>query len=197
MVLYKRRQAFSGLSIKIGILFSKFRLKPNHWTAITILFAIVAFYFLTQQMFLAAAIFMIVSGFFDMVDGAVARVNNMASKLGAYLDTVTDRYVEGIIIFALLFAGLPAFVIPAYAWIFLFLFGSLMTTYVKSAAKEKELVLDELTGGILERAERLIILFVGIILASIDPMYLTYVIVLLAILSNVSALQRMWKAVRS
>ena len=71
-----------------------------------------------------------------MVDGAVARVTKTASKFGAYLDTIVDRYVEAIIAFGLLFAALPGFYIPAYAWIFLYLFGGMMTTYAKAAAKE-------------------------------------------------------------
>jgi len=131
-----------------------------------------------------------------MVDGAVARVTGKASRFGAYLDTIVDRYVEAIIVFGLLFIGLPEFFIPIYAWIFLYLFGSMMTTYAKAAAKEKEIIPEgkELKGGILERAERLIILFIGIIAAAFNPMYLTYVIVLLAILTNISALQRIWIA---
>jgi len=196
MTLYKRREIFSTISIKIGIVFSRVRLSPNQWTVLSIIPALIALYFLVYEQFLAAAVFFIISAFIDLVDGSVARVMGMTSRLGAYLDTVTDRYVEGIIVFALLFSGLPGFYLPIYAWIFLYIFGSLMTSYVKSAAKEKELVYEELRGGFLERAERLIILFIGILLASIEPVYLTYVIVILAVLTNVSALQRIWIAMR-
>lgn len=196
MVLYERRTSFSNFSLKVGVAFSRLGLSPNHYTGITVVLALITLVFLAQQMFLAAAVFMIIAAFFDFVDGSVARVRAMASRLGAYLDTVTDRYVEGIIVFGLLFAGLPEFFIPAYAWIFLYLFGSLMTTYAKSAAKEKNLVYEELKGGLLERAERLIILFVGILLASLQPVLLVYVIVILAVLSNISALQRIWIATR-
>jgi hypothetical protein len=71
-----------------------------------------------------------------------------------------------------------------------------MTTYAKSAAKEKGVVYQELKGGLLERAERMIILFIGILLASVQPLFLTYVIIILAVLSNISALQRIWAAAR-
>lgn len=196
MALYKRRMHFSNLSIKVGLVFSRVGLTPNQYTLLTLILAIITFFFLTQEMFIVAAAFMILAAFFDFVDGSVARVRAMASRKGAYIDTVMDRYVEGIIVFGLLFAGLPAFILPAYAWIFLYLFGSLMTTYAKSAAKEKEIVYEELKGGMLERAERMIILFIGILLASVEPVYLTYVIVILAIVSNISALQRIWTALR-
>ncbi len=196
MTLYKRREIFSSLSVKVGIVFSRIGLSPNQWTFLTIVPAIIALYFLVEKQFLVAAIFFIISAFIDLVDGSVARVMGKTSRLGAYLDTIMDRYVEGVIVFALLFSGLPGFYLPAYAWIFIYIFGSLMTTYAKSAAKEKELVYEELKGGLLERAERMVILFIGILLASIQPVYLTYVIVILAILSNISALQRIWIATR-
>ena len=197
MTFYKRREKFNSVSLKIGIGFSKLRLSPNTWTIIALLPALVAVYFLMQSDFLVAAGLFLLSAFIDMVDGAVARVTGRVTKLGAYLDTVVDRYVEGIIVFGLLFAGLPGFYgIPAYAWIFIYFFGGLMTTYVKAAAKEKDLTGKEIRGGLLERAERLIILFIGILLAVANPLYLTYVVVLLAVLTNISALQRIGIAVR-
>ncbi len=196
MTLYKNRERFGSLSTKIGKIFSKIPLTPNQWTIFSLVPAIIAVYFLSQQNFLIAGSLFIFASFLDMVDGAVARVTKTASKFGAYLDTVVDRYVEAIIVFGLLFVGLPEFYIPAYAWIFLYLFGGMMTTYAKAAAKEKEIIPEgkELKGGILERSERLIILFVGIIAAAFNPVYLTYVIVLLAVLTNISALQRIWIA---
>jgi len=195
MTMYAGRDKFQNISIKIGIVFSKFGLSPNQWTMISILPVLIAVYFLYYQNFIAAAFLFIISSFIDLIDGSVARVTGRVSRLGAYLDTVTDRYVEGIIIIGLVLVPLPPFLIDARVWLMMFFFGGIMTTYVKAAAKEKELVSRELKGGLLERAERLIILFVGILLASIDMMFLTYVLVLLAILTNISALQRLYKAI--
>ncbi len=196
MTLYKSREKFGGLSIKIGIAFSKIPLSANQWTIASLIPAFIALYFLVEQQFLLAGAFFIVSAFLDLVDGAVARVTGTVSKFGAYLDTLIDRYVEAIIVFGLLFVPLPNFLGPSYAWIFLYLFGSMMTTYAKAAAKEKELIPEgrELKGGLLERAERLIILFIGIIIAAFEPLYLVYIIAALAVLTNISALQRVWIA---
>jgi len=195
MTMYASREKFQNLSIKIGIVFSKFGLSPNQWTMISIIPVLIAVYFLYYQDFITAAFLFIVSSFIDLIDGSVARVTGRVSRLGAYLDTVVDRYVEGIIIIGLVFVPLPPFLIDAKVWLMMFFFGGIMTTYVKAAAKEKELISRELKGGLLERAERLIILFVGILLASVDMMFLTYVLVLLAILTNISALQRLYKAI--
>ena len=192
MALYTKREKFNKLSITIGVICSKIPLSANQWTLVSLIPAIVAVYFLVKEQFLAAAVLFFISAAIDLVDGSVARVTGTVSKFGAYLDTIVDRYVEGMIIFGLLFASLPSFLVPAFAWIFLYFFGSMMTTYAKASAKEKELVIEgkELKGGILERAERLIILFVGILIAVINPLYLVYVLVILAVLSNITALQR-------
>jgi phosphatidylglycerophosphate synthase len=200
MTLYRNREKFSGLSVKVGIVFSKILPRPNVWTVITIIPALLAFWSLVNEQFLYAAVWFIIAAFIDMIDGAVARVTGRATKKGAYLDTIMDRYVEAIVVFGLLFASLPNFTvpgyfsIPVYALVFIFYFGGFMTTYAKSAAKEKELVENELRGGLLERAERLLILFVGILLAIYNPLYLTYVIALLAVLTNITALQRIFIA---
>lgn len=197
MTLYRKRSRFKKLSIKIGIAFSKLGLSANQWTILTLIPTFVALYFLINESFLPAALFFIIAGFVDLIDGSVARVTGTVSNLGAYLDTIMDRYVEAIIMFGLLFVSLPKVFIPVYAWLFLYLFGGMMTTYSKAAAKEKNLVLEELKGGLLERAERLLVLFAGILLAAVEPIFLSYVIVILAVLTNLSAVQRISIAVRS
>jgi len=198
MTFYKNRQKFENLSVKIGIMFSKIPISPNKWTIISLVPAILAAYFLAKDLFLYAATWFVIASFLDMVDGAVARVTGRVSKFGAYLDTIVDRYVEALVVFALLFVALPTtgFFLPIKVWVLFYLFGAMMTTYAKSAAKEKEIIIegDELKGGLLERAERLIILFLGIVAAAFDPIYLSYVVVLLAVLTNFSALQRIWIA---
>ena len=193
---YKRRAKFGKLSEKIGQVFGKLPLGPNHWTMLTIVIVSISAYFVTQGEFLLASVLLLLSAFLDMVDGAVARATNKATLFGGFFDTVVDRYVEGIIIFSLLFAQLPDFILPSSAWILLALFGSMITTYVKAAAKEKELVPKgkEVVGGVVERGERLLLLFFGILLASQNIIFLTYSIVGLAVLSNIAGLQRIWCA---
>ena len=195
-MLYARRDKLEKFSIKIGIRFSKLGISPNQWTLLTLIPALLAFYFIVVESFVLAALFLIIATFIDVIDGAVARVTGRVTKLGAYLDTIMDRYVEAIIILGLFFIALPDFILPAYFWIGLFIFGSLMTTYSKAAAKEKELIEKELKGGILERAERMLLLFIGIVLAYFSKQYLVYVIVLIAILSNISAVQRIYYAMK-
>jgi archaetidylinositol phosphate synthase len=195
MTLYRERERFQDLSIKIGVVFSKMRLSPNQWTILSLVPVLAAVYFLYYSQFLYAALLFIVSSFIDLIDGSVARVTGKTSLLGAYLDTIVDRYVEFIIIIGILLAGIPEFYVPSAVWILIYLFGSMMTTYSKAAAREKEITKSEIRGGLLERAERLIILFAGILLAYFSPVYLTYTIALLAVITNVSAIQRIWMVI--
>ncbi|MFH1978558.1 MAG: CDP-alcohol phosphatidyltransferase family protein [Candidatus Aenigmatarchaeota archaeon] len=190
MTLYKKRKKFDSHSKKLGSFFSKFGLSPNQWTMVGFIPAIITAYFLYVGSLSLAALFFIITIVVDVIDGSVARHMGKSTKLGAYLDTVVDRYVELIIIIGLLFVSMPVILLPMYAWIFLFLFGSMMTTYVKAAAVEKGLTTKEIKGGLLERTDRMVILLIGLLLGIVNPLYLSYVIILLAILTNISALQR-------
>jgi len=193
-MLNQHREYFNKISIKIGMLFSKVGLTPNHWTLLSILPAIFSAYFLPQFNFPLAAIFFGVAALLDFIDGSVARVTGRVTKFGAYLDTIVDRYIELIIIVGLFFVPLPDVFLPHRFWLILFVFGGTMTTYVKAAAKEKDLVTTELKGGTFERAERLIILFFAIFAAYFNTMFLSAAIVALAIGSNITAFERIWKA---
>lgn len=176
------------------MLFSKLPLTPNQWTLISVLPAIVSAYFIINENFLLGALLFGTASFLDLVDGSVARVTGRVTKKGAYLDTIIDRYIEGLIVFGLLFVSLP---IPnSTLWIVLYLFGSMMTTYAKAAAKEKNLTEEELRGGLTERAERLVLLFLGLLLANLSKAYLAYIVIILAVLSNATALQRIYIALR-
>ncbi|MFH0956340.1 MAG: CDP-alcohol phosphatidyltransferase family protein [Candidatus Aenigmatarchaeota archaeon] len=201
MTFYGKRHKFEGVSQAVGKAFRMAGLPANTITLLSIIPALASAYLITQSEFILAAALFMLCAILDMADGAVARATGKASNFGAYLDTMMDRYVEFIVILSLLFlslsGGIPGLMLPAAVWVFVLLFGSLMTSYAKAAAKEKNLVRDEIKGGLVERAERMLILFTGIILASVNPLYLTYAIVLLAFLSNITALQRAWIAKRS
>lgn len=189
-MLYARRKRFSRLDAVIGKTFS---FLPAHgWTLLSLAAAGVTGYLAVAGLFAAAAFSFAAAAAADKIDGAVARHRKSASPRGAYFDTIADRYSEAIVLCALLFVPLPLLLLPAYAWIFLLLTGSFMTTYAKAAAHEK--MGKAVSGGIAERAERLVLLFAGLLLAAASTTYLVYVIALLAVLTHASALQRIYSA---
>ena len=195
-MLEEKREKFKGVSQKTGQFFSKFGLTPNQYTLISLLSVIISFSFLINLNLVLALIFFLLAAFLDFIDGAVAKFTQRETKKGAYLDTISDRYVEGIILLGFLFLPLSAFLLPAKVWIFLALFGSFLTTYAKAAAKEKGLTQLELKKGFLIRAERIILIFLAMLLGIFNLSWIIYPIVILAIFSNLTAFQRIYLALR-
>lgn len=196
-MLYTKREIFNNLSIRVGRFFAKLKLSPNQWTLLSLLPAMASFYFLIEENFFVASIFFFIVAFIDIVDGSVARVTGRVSRKGAYLDTIADRYVEFLIIFGLFFVSYPHFIFSSKTWLMILLFGTVMTTYAKAAAFEKGLVERELRGGFLERAERLALLFLIILVTNFSRLYAMYLLVAAAVLTNFSALQRIVLALKS
>src|SRR2546428_1283344 len=134
------------------------------------------------------------AGIFDMFDGAMARVRNTATTFGAFFDSTLDRYSESIILFGLLWYALQrpdlhdAFW-PApheQTWMVTFIFiaavGSLMVSYAKARAEGLGL---ECKTGLLARPERVVILAIGLLTGAV-----IWALVILAIFSNVTAIER-------
>ncbi len=179
----------------MGKLFAKAGLSPNQWTILSLIPALLSLYFLVKDMYLYSAVFLAITALIEYIDGSVARATGQVFRLGSYLNSIVGRYIEGILIFGLLYAGLPDFHFPSSVWIILYMFGAIMTSYTKSAIKEKGLFDRELGENFFERPLRFILLFVGIILAVQNPLYLTYIIVVLAILSNITTVYRILFAI--
>jgi phosphatidylglycerophosphate synthase len=191
-MLEEKRKKFKKVEVKIGKFFSSLGLSANQYTLISILFTFFCLYFLVKASFLPALIFFILAGFLDLIDGAVARITNTSSKRGAYIDTVCDRYVEGIILLGFLFLPLSDLIFPSKIWVGLAFFGSLMTTYAKAAAKEKELVIKELRKGFVGRGERMILISLAMAFGVFDFSLIIYPIIILAFFSNITAFQRIY-----
>ncbi len=191
-MLEEKREKFKGISQATGGFFSKLGLSPNQYTAISLFFVIVSFFFLIRADFLLALIFFFLAAILDFIDGAVARFTQKETKKGAYLDTIADRYVEGIILLGFLFLPLADFFLPAEVWIFFCLLGSLMTTYAKAAAGEKNLIQGKIKNGLVGRAERIILIILALLLGLMNFSWIIYPLIILAVLSNVTAFQRIY-----
>jgi len=177
-------------------------LSPNAWTLISLVPALAGLTALVMhQLALGLAMFAL-SAFIDIVDGTVARVTNQVSDKGAYIDGVVDRYVELMLYLGLLiYIGRGEFLgLPNEVWIVLLIFGGLMTSFVRAYADHRGIVKDpgelKRMGGLLERLERLMLLYFGMFLGLFDIQWLMAVIALTALLANATALQRIRFALR-
>jgi CDP-diacylglycerol---glycerol-3-phosphate 3-phosphatidyltransferase len=133
-----------------------------------------------------AGFLVLLGGFFDILDGRVARLTGLGSKFGAFYDSTLDRISEIAVYFGMLSlypdATMTYVVVLAMA-------GSLMVSYTRARAEALGL---DCRVGLMPRAERVVLigaaaLFFG---ATWDGVVLTGVIVLLAVMTNVTAIQR-------
>lgn len=177
-------------------------LSPNAWTLLSLLPAAAGLAALAAaHSLLAGLVLFVLSGFIDMVDGAVARATGQVSARGAFIDGVVDRYVELLLYLGLLcYLGDGDFLgIQRVVWFMLLLFGALMTSFVRAYADHRGVVKDERElkrmGGLLERGERLMLIYAGMAAGVFNSEWLMAVVALTAALANATALQRIWFAV--
>ena len=202
MLKTKYSKSTSNISKKIGKFFSKIPINPNTWTILSIIPGVLGFLVLLYHEMFLGFIFFFISGFFDAIDGGVARVTKKVTKLGGYLDGIIDRIIEGLLLIGLLLFGLPDIVLfgystPAYLWISLQLFiGSVLVSFARAYADHKGIIKDKKIlsrmPGILERTERLFLIGIGMLLYYVQPIYTTYVIFIAVIRSIVIFLQRVF-----
>ena len=107
-------------------------LSPNYITVSTILFAFSGFTAVYSNQVLLGFLLFLVAGFFDALDGSVARAQNKKTNFGFFLDGVSDRIVDFLFISAFFFLPFPD--IPKVLTLFILLFFSLLIPYVKSYA---------------------------------------------------------------
>ncbi|MEM4389711.1 MAG: CDP-alcohol phosphatidyltransferase family protein [Candidatus Micrarchaeia archaeon] len=192
-----------GISNKLGLFFARWPLTPNQWTVLSVLPALAGFGALVYGHMAAGIVLFALSAVIDAIDGGVARMSGAVTRLGAFLDGVMDRVVEALLLFGLMFSGLVAdWMLPAQAWIALLLFaGTAMTSYVRAYAHHRKAIADERKlasmGGVLERSERLMLVFAGMVAWFAQPIYLTYALAAASLLACLTVLQRIWFVVKN
>lgn len=166
----------------------KIRVNPNVLTIIGFFTGILSGYMFATGNLLYGGILIGLSGFFDIIDGAVARNHGSHSQFGSVLDSTTDRLTDAFIIMGIIVGG---FVAPVTG--ILAIIASFSVSYVR-ARMEFEGVRGDV--GIAERAERLVIIMFGVFLSYFMGMniILEYAIILVVILGFFTVLQRMYHA---
>ncbi|MGA9097853.1 MAG: CDP-alcohol phosphatidyltransferase family protein [Methanotrichaceae archaeon] len=182
--------------------FASFGLGPNTWTALSIIPGFAGFVALIYHSLAIGLILFVFSGFMDMIDGAVARASNSATAKGAFIDGVLDRYVELLLILGLtIYVGRTDFLsAPSEAWMVFLLFGAVMTSFVRAYADHRGIVKNpeeqKRMGGLLERAERLMLLYIAMFLGLFNLSWMMIVIAITAVLANATAIQRIFFALQ-
>ena len=130
-----------------------------------------------------AIVLLLASGYCDALDGALARLHDETSVAGGFLDSLLDRYVDASVYCGLIVGGLcDAF------WGLLALIGSLLTSYARARSEAANVPME--TIGVVERAERLIIIALASLMSIVWLDAIRWSIILLAVATNITVLQR-------
>jgi len=130
-----------------------------------------------------AVVLLLASGYCDALDGALARLHGETTVAGGFTDSLLDRYVDASVYCGLIVGGLCS-----VFWGLLALIGSLLTSYARARSEAADVPME--TIGVVERAERLIIIVLASLLSIVWVDALQWSIILLAIATNITVLQR-------
>lgn len=178
------RVTFKWVLDPIGGFLNRIGLTPNSVTLLGVAGNIIAAYFVVRGQIMTGGIIMLIVWPIDALDGTMARLRGEASDWGAFVDSVSDRYSELIILGALLYYFAMTNQHTAEIVTFGAAAGSILVSYVKARAEAQSFSAKE---GLLTRAERYFVL--GPSLALGFPVAGVWII---AVLANFTALQRIW-----
>ena len=187
-ILPKKLISFTLDSLnQVAYLFVNLKIGPNALSFMALISGMGAgvLFFLKHPFW--AGIMIVICGLFDILDGKVAVNTNQKSLFGAIVDSALDRYSEFFI-----YLGLAAYFRNHWAiWLtFWTILGSSMVSYTRARAEGLGI---ECKIGIMQRAERMLLLFLGAMIGSLfnifDPAMIT-VLAIIAVFSNITAIQR-------
>lgn len=191
-MLTKLKEQIQLLMVGEARLFHSVGLTPNQISLLGVLSALFSAYLYWSSQFetallTVAAIFLLISGFLDALDGVLARLYGEVTVFGGFLDSLLDRYADAFVFLGIITGWLikdPVWIF----WGFAALIGSLLVSYSRARAEAAGIKME--TVGIAERAERIIILVVASFLSLLWLDALRWSVLLLAVLTNLTVLQR-------
>ena len=203
MVLDKQRDNVDPLLSRSAKYFLK--INPDVLTWLSLLFAIIAgvfFYFSNPEIehvnfFLyGAVVFVFLNGFFDAIDGKVAKITKKASDRGDFLDHAIDRYADVFMVGGLALSSWCRY--PSIG--ILAIIGMLLTSYMGTQAQAIGYKRDY--SGLLGRADRLVLLMIVPIIQHILGYYdlqiilgfylMEWILIYFAVMGNFTAVQRFY-----
>ena len=181
--------------IPIVRMFLLLKIKPNHITLMGLGFAIICCYLIINGLWLAASLILLVSGFFDMLDGAIARYSNNTTLLGKFLDSFVDRVCESLVLGAILIYFIfknenDITCLLTYTTIC----TSIIVSYSRARAESLGIESKE---GLMTRAPRVLSLTIGLMIFSFSQQpiifnlhFIDISLLLITILSGFTIIQR-------
>ncbi|MBI4673464.1 MAG: CDP-alcohol phosphatidyltransferase family protein [Chloroflexi bacterium] len=184
---FARKSARDLLNAAAGF-FHRIGLTPNILTVIGFLLVLLIALVIALGYEALGAVLLIFGAAFDATDGALARLTNRVTKFGGFFDSTLDRYADGVLMLALVWRGIEynnrwLIVLAVVA-----LIGAFLVSYTRARAEGLGLQLKE---GWFTRLERMIVLILGLLSTLVlGQLGLVLAVAILAVLSNITAVQR-------
>jgi len=169
------------------------RISPNALTLTGFGFGILTAWLLATGHLFIGAFLVLFAAWFDMLDGALARVSGRITRFGGVLDSTVDRLSEAAVFLGLIifFTGRGDTLETALSYAAII--GSLMVSYTRARAEGAGFKGE---AGVFARPERIVLLTLGLFLSEVSLNALVVVLWILAVGSNLTALQRVMYAWR-
>jgi len=176
------KEPFQRLGDPVAQVLLRAHVRPNHLTVVGLGVSILAACALAGGRLRVCAVLLALAGLFDFFDGSLARLANRVSAFGAFLDSVVDRYSDLVVLVgAVLYYERQADATGVLLTL-ITLVGTVMVSYTKARAQSVGLPCEI---GLMERPERLIVQIAGAAFNLLTP-----AMVVLAVLTNLTAVQR-------
>lgn len=188
MVSSRLKEAFEGLVASWIRPLASLGVTPNALTVAGLLVSVGAaacyvYWRISPLMLPAAAGLILLSGLIDAIDGVLARSTGSVSKFGGFLDSVSDRYSDAVVLSGIVYAGLCDL-----GWGLAAIVGSLMVSYARARAEAAGV--DMIAVGLAERAERMVFLALVTLASYFWTDALGWGVIALAVLAQFTVLQR-------
>lgn len=168
-------------------LLAKTSVTPSVITWFGFLLALGAASLITTGHIFAAGFIVLIAGFFDILDGALARHTNRTTRFGAILDSTLDRLSEAVLLLAILLLYARDQLVTQTLLAGIALLGSLLVSYIRARTEALGL---KCRVGLFTRTERVVVLVLGLWLSHI-AYALMIALVIIAVFSFITAAQRL------
>jgi CDP-diacylglycerol--glycerol-3-phosphate 3-phosphatidyltransferase len=156
------------------------------WCALAI--SLIAAATIATNHLLIGGFLVLFSGLFDILDGALARLTNQATRFGALLDSTFDRISDAVLLLGLLALYIRSGGTIEIVLVFLALIVSLLTSYVRARAEGLGI---NCPIGLFTRTERIIILALGLLFSPLYKCSIFIALLLLVVFGFVTVVQRL------
>ncbi len=182
-----RKSAAELITGPLKTVLVKSRLKPNVLTSLSLVISFAAAGTIATNHLIIGGVLVLVSGLFDILDGMLARSTNQATRFGALMDSTFDRISDGVLLLGIMIFYLTNGNPELITLVFLALLAAFLTSYIRARAEGLGI---NCPVGLFTRAERIIILALGLLFSPVHKISISIALVILVVLGFATVIQR-------